>query len=133
MAHGIEARVPFLDHPLVELAATIPSNIKFQNGELKRLLKIGFAEDLPTEILQRKDKMGFPVPLQVWMGARGRTYDFVRDLFSSQKARERPYLAEGFDANHLITKGSVFGRNLWGLLCLELWQQRFHDSHSEFS
>ena len=41
MAHGLEARVPILDHPLIELAATIPSNIKFENGSLKHLLKSG--------------------------------------------------------------------------------------------
>ena len=44
MAHGIESRVPLLDHALVELAATIPANIKFQNGELKRLLRNTFAQ-----------------------------------------------------------------------------------------
>ena len=47
MAHGIESRVPLLDHALVELAATIPANIKFQNGELKRLLRIAFTDKLP--------------------------------------------------------------------------------------
>src|SRR3990167_9035500 len=66
MAHGLESRVHFLDHPLVEFAATIPSNIKFKDGELKRLLKLTFKDVLPKEITNRKDKMGFPVPLTKW-------------------------------------------------------------------
>jgi asparagine synthase (glutamine-hydrolysing) len=93
MAHGIESRVPFLDHPLVELAATIPANIKFQNGELKRLLRVAFSNKLPQAIRERKDKMGFPVPLQVWLKQGGRAREFVLDTFSSRKARERAYFA----------------------------------------
>lgn len=133
MAHGVESRVPFLDHPLVELAATIPANIKFQNGQLKRLLRTSFSDKLPAEIFDRKDKMGFPVPLQAWLKRGGRARDFVMDVFSSDKARTRPYLATGFDVANLISKGSVYGRNLWALLSLELWQQQFHDVHKPFS
>lgn len=132
MAHGVESRVPFLDHPLVELAATIPANIKFQNGQLKRLLRTSFSDKLPTEIFDRKDKMGFPVPLQVWLRQGGRARDFVMDTFSSQKARTRSYLAPGFDVEKLISGGSVFGRNLWAFLSLELWQQQFHDAFTPF-
>ena len=47
MAHGLESRVPFLDHPLIELAATIPSNVKFRNGRLKNVLKDAMGEVLP--------------------------------------------------------------------------------------
>lgn len=132
MAHGVESRVPFLDHPLVEFAATIPANIKFQNGQLKRLLRTGFSDKLPAEIFDRKDKMGFPVPLQVWLRQGGRARDFVMDTFASQKARTRSYLAPGFDVEKLISGGSVFGRNLWAFLSLELWQQQFHDVFTPF-
>jgi asparagine synthase (glutamine-hydrolysing) len=132
MAHGVESRVPFLDHPLVELLATIPANIKFQNGQLKRLLHVAFADRIPSSILERKDKMGFPVPLQLWLRQGGRAREFVLDLFASRRAREREYLAPGFDVEALIARGSVFGRNLWAFLCLELWQQQFHDVHQPF-
>ena len=57
MAHGLESRVPFLDHKMVEFAATIPADIKFKNGELKRLLVRAFDPILPNSITQRKDKM----------------------------------------------------------------------------
>jgi asparagine synthase (glutamine-hydrolysing) len=127
MAHGIESRVPLLDHALVELAATIPANIKFQNGELKRLLKIAFKDKLPSSILERKDKMGFPVPLQAWLKRGGRARDFILDTFRSANARKRFYLTREFDVERLIEREGMFSRNLWAFLSLELWQQRFFD------
>src|SRR5204863_1117353 len=57
MAHGLESRVPLLDHPLVELAATIPADTKFPGGDLKHVLKTTFATTLPNSIRERKDKM----------------------------------------------------------------------------
>jgi len=129
MAHGIESRVPLLDHGLVELAATIPANIKFQNGELKRLLRNTFQDKLPSEILGRKDKMGFPVPLQKWLSSPGRAREFVLDTFRTGAARDRFYLAPNFDLEQVINAESQFGRNVWAFLCLELWQNQFHDVH----
>ena len=130
MAHGVESRVPMLDHRLVELAATIPANIKFQNGELKRLLRVAFADRLPAAIRERKDKMGFPVPLQAWLKKGGRAREFVLDVFRSRAARARPYLSPGFDIEQLMAREGPFSRNIWGLLSLELWQQQFHDRHT---
>ena len=127
MAHGVESRVPLLDHRLVELAATIPANIKFQNGELKRLLKVAFGDHLPAVIRERKDKMGFPVPLHQWMTKPGPVREFIHDTFRSRRAVERPYLTRGFDIEALMAREGPFSRNLWGLLSLELWQQQFHD------
>lgn len=131
MAHGLESRVPLLDHPLVELAATIPSNIKFENGELKHLLKVAFKSDLPEKIVGRQDKMGFPVPLSEWM--RGDLKDFLEDVFRTGNARHRDYLNPDFDIQSLVEKEGKFTRKVWGLLSLELWQEAFHDkSHQYF-
>jgi asparagine synthase (glutamine-hydrolysing) len=130
MAHGIESRVPFLDHSLVELLATIPANIKFKAGELKRLLRVAFPKEIPAAIRERKDKMGFPVPLQVWMKNNGKVKEFILDTFSSTSARQRFYLAEGFDVEKLISTEGLFSRNIWAFLSLELWQQQFHDKHT---
>jgi asparagine synthase (glutamine-hydrolysing) len=127
MAHGVESRVPFLDHRLVELVATIPANVKFQNGELKRLLRVAFAGELPAAIRDRSDKMGFPVPLQPWLKRGGKAREFVLDTFRSAKARTRFYLAPGFDIERLLASEGLFSRNLWAFLSLELWQQQFHD------
>ena len=125
MAHGLESRVPLLDHPLVELAATVPSNIKFENGQLKHLMKTGFRDDVPEMVQQRTNKMGFPVPLSDWM--KGELKDVVEDIFHSKNARHREYLNPDFDIRTLIATEGKFTRKVWGLLSLELWQQAFHD------
>jgi asparagine synthase (glutamine-hydrolysing) len=127
MAHGVEARVPFLDHPLVEFAATIPADIKFKNGELKRLLKTVFADRLPTAISARKDKMGFPVPLNLWLKRGGPARDLIGDILGSTKAKTRSYLSNGLSLDAVLDTQSVYGRNLWGLLSMELWNRQFMD------
>jgi asparagine synthase (glutamine-hydrolysing) len=124
MAHGLESRVPFLDHPLVELAATIPSNIKFKDGTMKEILKNAMKSILPEVIVNRKDKMGFPTPLTVWVNGEAR--DFVHDIFSSHNALNRELINNRRTLDGLAQE-SKFGRKVWGLLCLELWQQEFHD------
>lgn len=127
MAHGLESRVPFLDHPLVEFAATAPANVKFLNGELKRWLREAFADKLPRSIRERKDKMGFPVPLNLWLKRGGKARDLVGDTFSSNRARTRPYLAKSLSLDEILDSQSIYGRNLWALLSLELWHQQFVD------
>ena len=129
MAHGLESRVPFLDHGIVEFAATMPSNVKFANGTLKRVLVDAFADELPSAIRERKDKMGFPVPLNQWM--QGELGDFVRDAFATGRARGRPYFH--YDAVERAVGGEgQFGRKVWGLLSLELWLQQFVDAAPSF-
>lgn len=128
MAHGIEARVPFLDHPLVEFAATIPADIKFRDGELKRLLKVVFSDKLPAAIRDRKDKMGFPVPINLWLSQSGPARDYIGDILGSARARQRPYLSGGFTVDQVLNSQSVYGRNLWALLSLEIWQNQFIDA-----
>lgn len=129
MAHGLESRVPYLDHPLVEFAATMPADIKFKDGTLKMILTNTMRNELPKEILDRKDKMGFPVPLNEWLASELR--DFVGDIFNSQQAKTRQYVN-----NQEIMKGlnseSKFGRKIWGLLSLELWYRQFYDNHQSF-
>ncbi len=133
MAHGVEARVPFLDSPLVEFAATVPADIKFKNGELKRLLRRVFASHIPSKILHRKDKMGFPVPLNKWIKEGGPARDYIGDILGSGIARTRPYLAEGLSVDRALDGQSDFGRNIWALLSLELWQRQFIDDNVEFA
>lgn len=129
MAHGLESRVPLLDHPIVELAATIPADIKFKDGRMKHILREVVKPFLPDVILNRQDKMGFPTPLSEWLTGEAR--DFVRDIFLSQKALNRDLVD-----NRLVLRGvdgeSRYGRKIWGLLCIEIWQQEFHDRESEY-
>jgi len=129
MAHGVETRVPLLYRPLVELAATIPANIKFADGRLKHVLRQAMHSKLPQQVVQRGDKMGFPVPLSEWI--QGEARDFIHDLFSSQRAKERP-LIDYTCALERLTTEPRFGRKVWGLLSLELWHRQFHDRSSDF-
>ncbi|MGA3362625.1 MAG: asparagine synthase (glutamine-hydrolyzing) [Solirubrobacteraceae bacterium] len=129
MAHGLESRVPLLDHRLVELAATIPADIKFKDGAMKHIFKQAVRTLVPEAISARKDKMGFPVPLTEWL--RGDAREFAVDTLSTAAALGRDI----FD-NRSVLAGigdeAQFGRKGWGLLCLELWQQSFHDKESRF-
>ena len=129
MAHGLESRVPLLDHELVELAATMPADVKFKGGTMKHVFKQATRPLVPDVIADRKDKMGFPVPLHEWFAGPAR--EFVADVFSSQAA---PSATTSTTAR--CSPGSRrenrFGRKTWGLLCLELWQRLFHDREHEF-
>jgi asparagine synthase (glutamine-hydrolysing) len=129
MANGIESRVPLLDVPLVELAATIPADIKFKNGDMKHVLKQIVKPYLPKSIFERKDKMGFPTPLNDWIA--NDAHDFVADIFSSQKALNRDIINNRLVMDGLTTE-SRFSRKLWGLFSLELWQRQFHDREQYF-
>ena len=131
MAHGLESRVPFLDHALVELAATIPSNVKFKDGNMKHVLKTAMGSVLPGSIASRRDKMGFPVPLHEWLSKPGIVREFVGDIFSSERALGRG-LVDNRTVLSQLDQEPRFGRKLWGLLCLELWQRAFHDRAAHF-
>ena len=129
MAHGLESRVPFLDHPLVEFAATLPADVKFEGGQTKHLLKKAFGDVLPTAVLDRRDKMGFPVPLKEWF--TGELRDLIADVFHSTRARTRPFV-NGNAVLANLDSASRYSRKIWGLLSLELWHQTFHDRASDF-
>ncbi len=129
MAHGLESRVPFLDHEIVEFAATMPADVKFKDGTMKQVLKNAMRPVLPESILERKDKMGFPTPVTEWL--KNEAYEFAQDVFSSKAALTRE-LVDNRSVLAGLEKEPRFGRKAWGLLCLELWQQEFHDRESEF-
>lgn len=129
MAHGLESRVPILDHRLVELAATIPSDTKFKDGTMKNVLREAMRAYLPPAVCDRKNKMGFPVPLTEWMA--GPVKDFVYDIFTSRRAQERE-LIDNEKVLESMSRETQFGRRIWGLLCLELWQQEFHDKEADY-
>lgn len=129
MAHGLETRVPFLDHPLVEFAATVPADIKFEGGKMKQLLRDSFASEIPQSILDRRDKMGFPVPLREWFS--GELHDFSQDALHSLARGGRPFIrGDVIERNRAAEQ--PFSRRTWGLLSLELWYQEFHDRASEW-
>jgi asparagine synthase (glutamine-hydrolysing) len=129
MAHGLESRVPLLDHPLVEFLASVPADVKFMGGQMKQLMKTSYRETLPQALLGRRDKMGFPVPLKEWFDGELKT--FVLDIFGEQRLKHRPF----FNSDIVLSsfgEQSRFSRKTWGLLSLELWHQKFHDRAVEF-
>src|SRR5258706_5500911 len=93
MAHGLETRVPLLDHRLVEFAATIPADLRLRDGVTKHILKRAMRGRLPDSIIDRP-KQGFAVPLGRWF--RGRLDGIVRDLLLSTKSRSRGILSETY-------------------------------------
>lgn len=129
MAHGLEARVPFLYHPLIEFAATVPANIKFADGRMKHMLKSTFGSQLPAQILNRKDKMGFPVPLNEWIN--GELKEFIYDILQTAAARQNNFIDYKVFINN-IGNSAQFSRKVWGFLCYEMWQQVFHDKASSY-
>lgn len=127
MAASIESRVPFLDHKLVEFAATVPWQLKIRGGSGKQLLKTALHDCLPPEILHRK-KMGFPVPFDAWL--RERFARHVRGLLTGRRAVERdwfnPSAVMALLDEHRSGKQTAT-RQIWNLLTLELWARIFLD------
>jgi asparagine synthase (glutamine-hydrolysing) len=124
MAVSLESRVPLLDPRIVEFIAKVPPQIKFKGGEMKYLFKQAIRDLLPATVLARRDKMGFPVPLQLW--ARGHAKEFFHDVLLSRRTRERG-LFDVAAVERLIKQESAFSRVLWGLLQIELWHRQFID------
>lgn len=127
MLVSLEARVPLLDHVLMEYVATIPTHFKLQDGKGKVLLKRAMAEDLPAEILGR-GKMGFGVPLGAWF--RQDLGGYAREILLSGRSRARGILdpaatARLLDAHRTGTRDH--SAQIWCLLCLEEWARQWLD------
>jgi asparagine synthase (glutamine-hydrolysing) len=129
MAHSIEARVPLLDHRLVEFAATIPPTMQVQGGVGKYLFKKALDRMLPHDILHRP-KRGFAVPLDNWF--RGQLGPYLRSLLLSEESRRRGIFdvsyVEQLIARH--DRGRELGLHLWTLISFELWCRRFLDQRA---
>ncbi|MGH7268656.1 MAG: asparagine synthetase B family protein, partial [Candidatus Rokuibacteriota bacterium] len=124
MRVSLESRVPLLDHRIVDLVTRAPAGIRFSGLGTKRLLREAVRPLLPDVVLRRQDKMGFPVPVVEWF--RGPLRDLVGDILLGERARQRGlYRADGVE--RLVQGERAYGRQLWGLLCLELWFRAFLD------
>jgi asparagine synthase (glutamine-hydrolysing) len=125
MAHGLEARSPFLDHELVEFLAKVPGNIKVQNGQPKHLMRKLASDYLPPSIIQR-DKQGFMFPIAYWF--RTGLFPFISNtLTRSHFVREGMFKRESIErllGEHRSSRQDHHVR-LWMLLNLELWHQLY--------
>jgi asparagine synthase (glutamine-hydrolysing) len=128
MAASLEARVPLLDHKLVEFAASLPPHLKLRRLTRKYLLKEVSRAWLPAQIIDRKKK-GFPVPFSVWFRKGARS--FVRDILSPATIQQRGLFKPDYVEKLLDEHETGFadhGSLLWGLLSVELWHRLFVDS-----
>jgi asparagine synthase (glutamine-hydrolysing) len=127
MAVSLEARSPFLDHHLVEFAASLPENLKLRGLKTKYLLKRVLKRLVPHENLTRR-KMGFGVPIGSWF--RGSLQPLLRETVLSDRALKRrlfkPEAVRALVEQH-VTQRVDHSHRLWSLLMLELWFQRFID------
>jgi len=127
MATSIESRVPFLDHKLVEFAASIPSSLKIHGFSGKHVVKEAFRRILPASIIDRR-KMGFPVPWDQWL--REPFIATVEATLTDPRARDRGWLdpaaVQALIDSHKGRAGN-HARQLWNLWGLELWARAFMD------
>ena len=128
MAASIECRVPFLDHELLELAATLPRDLKIRRGTGKYALKKLLEPYLPKNIIYRK-KRGFPLPLRRWF--QHDLFERAESLLTSAKFRQRGYFNPAY-INHILTEHKQgrqdFSRRLLTFCLFELWHQNFIDN-----
>jgi asparagine synthase (glutamine-hydrolysing) len=125
MAHSIEVRPPFLDHRIVEFAATLPPEFKMDGRKQKVVLKHLMRGKLPERVLGRK-KMGFDFPAHEWL--RGPLRRMLQDTLAWGAAEHaqlfRPAAMEALMRSHFERRANV-GYHLWGLMILFLWMKRW--------
>jgi asparagine synthase (glutamine-hydrolysing) len=124
MANSVELRVPFLDHKVLEFAASLPSSFKLRDFTTKYILKKTLAHKIPKEIRNRK-KTGFPVPYESWL--RKELKDLVWDVLMDRKTINRGYFRKEAVEGLLRANsdGANYSKEVFSLLNLELWQRTF--------
>ncbi len=125
MAHSVEARVPFLDHELIELCAQIPTSLKMRWLREKHILRRAMRKHLPEVILKKK-KQGLAAPARSWL--RGELPDFAAEMLSETSLREKGYFnpaaVKGLIASHR-SGGADYTRILVTILGVQEWDELF--------
>jgi asparagine synthase (glutamine-hydrolysing) len=133
MANSLEARIPFLDHKFMELVAGIPSNLKLKGTTTKFILKKTISNFLPEVILRRK-KMGFVVPVSRWF--RNELRNYVYEILLDPRTINRGYFKkEGVErllSDHVKLRYDHSAK-IWALLFLETWFRVFMDREGDFA
>jgi asparagine synthase (glutamine-hydrolysing) len=127
MAVGLEARVPLLDHLVVEHMARLPGHYKIRGFEKKRLLRMA-TEDIVPKAIRNKRKHGFAVPLDEWF--RGPLLGFAKEILLDDRLAGRGYFkreaVERLIDKH-VSGQNDFGTPIWQLLAFELWCRQYMD------
>lgn len=125
MANSLEVRAPILDKDVIEFSATLPSSLKFNDGEKKYILKEAFKPVLPHDILYRK-KMGFSVPLATWL--RGELKDIAQDYLFTKSSGIQQYfnmhVVEELWQQHQDSKAD-HSSVLWSMLMFQMWWAKY--------
>jgi asparagine synthase (glutamine-hydrolysing) len=130
MAHALEARAPFLDHHVVELAMTLPPSLNLRGGRGKQLLRQALAGRLPAATLSER-KAGFGLPIDHWL--RGPLSGYARDLLLSRRCTQRGLVPRR--AVETLLDEHASGRAshedaIWALMMLEHWCAQHLEAHA---
>lgn len=127
MAASIESRVPFLDHKVVEFAASLPARYKLRFSTGKYLLRKAMARDLPPKVL-RRNKKGFPTPIRPWL--RNQLFEKLKTILTDGRLAERHLVKPNY-VEYLLNAHrqglSSATEGCWRLLNFELWCRIFLD------
>jgi asparagine synthase (glutamine-hydrolysing) len=133
MAHSLEVRPPFLDHRLVEFAASLPERFKLRGLKKKYLLNELMREKLPAAVLKRK-KIGLDIPTHDWL--RGVLRPLLQETLAPEAVEEsglfRSDVVQSFVRRHLERRANL-GFHLWGLMILFLWMRRWGIQPTQYS
>ena len=125
MAHSVEVRPPFLDHRIVEFAATLPAALKIRGSCQKFILKELMKGKLPPSIPLRK-KVGFDIPTHEWLRGPLRSL-LMETIFTGASQHDelfQPHILETYVKRHLERRAN-YGYHLWGLMLLFLWMKKW--------
>jgi asparagine synthase (glutamine-hydrolysing) len=126
---GVKVSYPFLDHNLVDFAASMPASMKVKGANLRYIFKKSLINFLPKEVIQKK-KHGFGLPIGIWIRTKEKISSFVKDHLLSSSCSIRPYFKKGFIedlfSQHSLTGSAYYGDIIYLLLILEMWNRKFH-------
>ena len=125
MAHGLEVRVPFLDHHFVELVTGLPEELKLRGFSTKYIWKKAIKDRIPVEI-KRRGKKGFGIPIAKWF--YGELKELMLEMLAEGRLKKQgifnPSVVQKFISDHLAYRADN-RKKLWNLLIFQLWWDRF--------
>jgi asparagine synthase (glutamine-hydrolysing) len=127
MTHSLEARVPYLDPVVAELALALPTHLKVRGLAKKRLLRRAAQPLIPASILRAR-KRGFSIPAAAWL--RGELEPLARSLLAPQRMRRQGYFEPEFVTRLMdehVARRQDNSRQLWGLMSFSLWAEQTLD------
>jgi asparagine synthase (glutamine-hydrolysing) len=129
MVNSLELRAPFLDYRIIELGAKIPANLKIKNGITKYILREIIKGCVPDEIVQRREKRGFSIPVGEWLNAAV-VGNFTEEVLLDKKTLRRGIFSEDGIRNIIKDRKQLkvdLSNYIWALLIFEIWAREYLD------